>query len=224
MTRSWFRNVESRNNRTSLSIEFDVVERKKKEKRKSGESAPTFDAQGLGRFEEGGDVLLLDVDLAAVHELEDGADLGVLDVLEDDDGVGTGVLQEQRLEVAGTGGQHHLVALDRRAVDGQRHVGEGLRLQQLLEHRQQVRPVVVPAQAELLPSSRAAHPAVLLRSGPLFCFVFFCKFPFPARKKKKTATRCRYSRCYQGRHPTNEGSILDRRVIPKPWRSTINEG
>jgi len=62
----------------------------------------------------------------------------------------TGILEKERLEVGGTGGQHHLVALDRSAVDGQRHVREGLRLQQLLEHGQQVAPVIVPAQTVLL--------------------------------------------------------------------------
>ena len=110
----------------------------------------TFDAESLCDFEERGQLFLGHVDLSAVHVLEDGPDLGVLDVLEDDDGVRAGVVQEQRLEVAGTGGQHHLVALDGRPVDGQRDVSEGFRLKQLLEHRQQVRAVVVPAQAVLL--------------------------------------------------------------------------
>ena len=110
----------------------------------------TFDSEGFGGFEEGADVFLGDADLAAVDELEDGPQFCVLDVFEDDDGMGAGVLQEQRLEVGRTGGQDDLVALDRRPAHGQRHVRQRLGLQQLLEDTQQVRSVVVPAQAVLL--------------------------------------------------------------------------
>lgn len=129
----------------------------------------SLDSQGFGHFEERRKLLLGDVDLTAVHVLEDGPDLGVLDVLEDDDGVRAGVLQEQRLEVGRASGQHHLVALDRSPADGQRHVRKGFRLQQLLENRQQIRAVIVPAQAILLAVVRQSSRrivVVVVAAGP----------------------------------------------------------
>ena len=60
------------------------------------------------------------------------------------------VLHEEGLKVGGASGQYHLVAFDRGVVAGDRHVTEGFRLKQVVQHVKQVVPVVVPAQAEHL--------------------------------------------------------------------------
>lgn len=44
----------------------------------------------------------------------------------------------------------YLVCLQGLSFDGQRHIGEGFRVQELIEHRQQVCLVVVPPQTESL--------------------------------------------------------------------------
>ena len=101
------------------------------------------------------------VDLSLVHVVQDDLDLLDLDVLEKDDGVLARVLHEEALEVGGAGREDHLVALDGGVLAGQRHVAERLRLQQLVQHRQQVVAVVVPAQAVLLRlGSRHRHPGL----------------------------------------------------------------
>jgi len=122
----------------------------------------SFYLQGLSDLEEACELVLGDVDLAPVHVLEDGLHIRVADVLEHDDRVGTGDLEEQRLEVGRTGGQHHLVALNGGTFAGQRAVSERFTLQQLVEHGQQVGPVVVPAQAVLLRSAPHLAAAALL--------------------------------------------------------------
>ena len=109
-----------------------------------------LDSQGFGHFEERRKLLLGDVDLTPVHVLENGADLGVLDIFEDDDGMRAGILQEQRLEVRGTSGQHHLVAFDGSAAHCQRHIRKGFRLKQLLKDGQQIGAMIVPAKTVLL--------------------------------------------------------------------------
>ena len=95
-------------------------------------------------------LLLLNVDLSLVHVVQDGPDLLVLDVLEEDDGVLARVLHEELLEVGAACREDHLVAFDGGAVAGQGHVAEGLGLQQVVQDRQQVVPVVVPSQAKHL--------------------------------------------------------------------------
>ena len=125
----------------------------------------TFDPEGFSGFKEGAHVFLSDADLTAVDELENGAQFGVLDVFEDDDGMRARVVKEQRPEVTGTSGQHDLVALDGSSSHGQCYVGQCLRLEQLLEHTEKIGTVVVPAQAVLL-TSASAHPisALYIRS------------------------------------------------------------
>ena len=95
-------------------------------------------------------LLLRHVDLALVHVVEDGADVVVLDVLEEDDRVVAHVLREQRLEVRGAGAEDDLVTLEAGAVAGDGDVAEGLRLEEVVEDGEQVGAVVVPPEAELL--------------------------------------------------------------------------
>lgn len=104
----------------------------------------------MGLVEQTWQLLLGDVDLPLVHVVEDGPDLLVLDVLEEDDGVLAVVLHEQLLEVRGARREEDLVALDGAAVAGQGDVAERLGLQEVVEHREQVVAVVVPPQAEHL--------------------------------------------------------------------------
>lgn len=88
-----------------------------------------LDFEGLGCLEEDSDLILSDGHLPAVDELEDGPQLGQLDVLEDDDGMaGTPVeaVQEEGLEVAGRGGQDDAMALDARALAAERDVRQCL--------------------------------------------------------------------------------------------------
>ena len=95
-------------------------------------------------------LLLRHVDLALVHVVEDGADVVVLDVLEEDDRVVAHVLREQRLEVRGAGAEDDLVTLEAGPVAGDSDVAEGLRLEEVVEDGEQVGAVVVPPEAELL--------------------------------------------------------------------------
>lgn len=125
---------------------------------------PGSHLEGFGNLEQAGELILRYIDLAAVHVLKDGLHVHVADVLEHDNRVRAGHLEEQRLEVGGARGQYHLVALDGRALACQGAVGESLALKQLVEYGQQIGAVVVPAQA------------VLLRSAPhLASTAFFTK-------------------------------------------------
>ena len=54
---------------------------------------------------------LSDIDLASVHKLQDGGEVGEGNVLQDDDGVLGGVLLQKVLEVGRTGTENHLVSL-----------------------------------------------------------------------------------------------------------------
>lgn len=154
-------------------------ERLEAEPRQTGRAARSLlreqalDFERLGRLEQRADLLLGDAHLAAVDELEDRLELGEPDVFEDDDGVllggpgsrAHGLVDEQRLEVAGARGQNDPVALDGRAAARQRHVGERLGLQQLVERAQQVAPVLVPAETVQLLRT-AAH---FQRESPSHC-------------------------------------------------------
>ena len=51
---------------------------------------------------------LRDVDLPAVHEVDELLDVRELDILEDEDGAALGVLLEHPLEVGGARGEHDL--------------------------------------------------------------------------------------------------------------------
>lgn len=96
---------------------------------------------------------VLDVDFAFVHEVDEGAQFREADVLQDDDGVAIRMVEEQGLEVAGARRENDLVCADRRALRArQRHVHQRLRLQQLIEHTQQVALMIVPPQAVMLTS------------------------------------------------------------------------
>ena len=63
-----------------------------------GSLRQTLDLEPLRGLEEGGQLLLGNVDLARVHELKNGGEVLDGDVLEDYDGVLGGVLLKQRLE------------------------------------------------------------------------------------------------------------------------------
>lgn len=102
-------------------------------------------------LEQGSQLILSNVHLSTVHVLENGLDLGVLDVLEHDDGMTAWQLGEERLKVGGTRRQHHLMALHGgTAVAGESNIGERLILQEFIEHSQQIRTMVVPPKAILL--------------------------------------------------------------------------
>jgi len=111
-----------------------------------------FDLEFLGGLEELGQLVLADVHLAGVHELEDGLQVAVRHVLEDDDRVLGRVLLQQSLEEGGAGGEHHLVRLARLAVAGERHIQEVLLGAEVLEGGDHVGLEVVPSQAVLLAS------------------------------------------------------------------------
>ena len=109
-----------------------------------------FDLETLGHLEEGAEVLLVDRDLPAVHELKKGLHLVVSNIPQEDDRVSVRGVVQERLKVGRAGGQNHLVGLQLKAVAGQGHVHEGLRVQEVLEHGQEVVLVVVPAKTVLL--------------------------------------------------------------------------
>ena len=71
----------------------------------------SLDLESLCDLEEGGEVVLVDGDLAAVHELEEGLDLVEPDVPQKDDGMAVGRVVQHRLEVGRAGREHHLVRL-----------------------------------------------------------------------------------------------------------------
>ena len=106
--------------------------------------------QPLGSLQKCRQLVLSHVDLASVHELQDGGQMGEGDVFEDDDGMLGGVLLQQSLEVGAAGGQDHLVSLAALAVAGNGHVTEGLLISQVLEGGHHVGLEVVPSQTELL--------------------------------------------------------------------------
>lgn len=91
----------------------------------------------FGGLEQRRQLTVLDVHLALVHELDEGAQLAEPDVLQDDDGMPAGMVDEQRLEVGGAGGQDYLVGAYRVALRaGQRHVDEALVPEKLAEYSQ----------------------------------------------------------------------------------------
>lgn len=137
----------------------------------------TLDLKAIGGAQERRQLLLRDVHLAGVHEFEDGLQVAVRDVLQDDDGMLGGVLLrtnwvykkrtnslsarphifaventhlEQRLEVRTAGGEHHFVRLARLALARERDICEALLVAQMPERHHHVRLVVVPFQEELL--------------------------------------------------------------------------
>ena len=97
------------------------------------------------------------LNLSSVDKVKDMLDVLQLDVgRHDDHGVLAGMLAEDHLEVGRGGAQDDLVSLD--GVRGvlvdisqdQRHVGEGLREEDLLEDRHHVGLVVSPLEVEEL--------------------------------------------------------------------------
>lgn len=109
--------------------------------------------QHLRGLQQTAQLLVRHVHLAAIHVLQDRLDFRELDVLQHHDRVAALQVGEQALEVSRARDQDHLVALDGAAVRGDGHVGEGLILQQLVEHVEEVRAMVVPAEAVLLRGS-----------------------------------------------------------------------
>ena len=71
----------------------------------------SLDLESLRDLQEGGEVVLVDGDLSAVHELEERLDLVEADVAQKDDGVAVGRVVQHRLEVGRARRQHHLVRL-----------------------------------------------------------------------------------------------------------------
>ena len=65
--------------------------------------------QRLGRLDEAGEAWLRDAGFALVHKVEDALHLPAEDVLEHDDRVFAGVVDENFLEVGGAGGEDDLV-------------------------------------------------------------------------------------------------------------------
>ena len=70
--------------------------------------------------------------------------------LQKHDGMFTGVLHEEFLEVVAGGREDDLVALEAASVAGEGDVSEGLGVEQPLEHREHVCLVLGPAEAEHL--------------------------------------------------------------------------
>jgi len=110
----------------------------------------TLDLETLGNLEEGGEVLLVNRHFSTVHELEESLHLVVADVLEEDYRVFVRGVVEHALEVGRTGGQDHLVGFQVEAITGNGHIHKGFMVEEVLEDRQEVVLVVVPAQAVLL--------------------------------------------------------------------------
>lgn len=116
----------------------------------------SLDFERFGGLEESADLLLSDAHLSPVDELENGLQFRQLDVFEDDDGMLLRraqvqiVVDEERLEVAGAGGQNDPVTLDGSTSARQRHIRQRFRLQQMIESSQQIRTVLIPAEAVLL--------------------------------------------------------------------------
>lgn len=70
---------------------------------------------------------VLHIDFPVVHELDESAELGEAHVLEYDDGVAGGVVDEEGLEVRGARAQDDLVGADGVPfAAGERHVHQGL--------------------------------------------------------------------------------------------------
>lgn len=84
--------------------------------------------------EEGREPVLVDADLSPVHEVEEAAHVAVGDVLQDDDGVFVGVVDEQRLEVGAARGEYHFVGAEELSFHGQRDVDETLVVEELVEY------------------------------------------------------------------------------------------
>ena len=112
------------------------------------------DPELLGGREEGREVLLVDVDLAAVHEVEYGRHVAVLDPVQEDHGLRVGVLLEHRSEERAAGGQDELVGPDGLSVGHQGDVEKVLVVSDLAEGPGDVGVEVVPLEA------------ILLRGGP----------------------------------------------------------
>ena len=85
----------------------------------------SLDPEQPGGLEQPGQPRVLDGDLAAVHEVDDEAEVGVADAAEDDGRVVAGVGRQQLLQEAAARRQEDLVALDGPPVGrGQRCVHE----------------------------------------------------------------------------------------------------
>jgi hypothetical protein len=117
--------------------------------------------QPLCCFEERRQLILRHVDLARVHELEDGRQVLEGDVFEDDDWVLGWVLLEKSFEVGRARREDHFVgsgpAFARLSIARERDVREGLLVAQVLEGRDHVGLEVVPSQTELLLVSGLGH-------------------------------------------------------------------
>lgn len=115
------------------------------------------DFEAFGDFQQRPDLLLADVDLPFVHELHDSLQFGPFDVLQNDNRVLAGVVEEQTLEIWTARRQNHFVGFDAVSVAGQRDVDEALALQKLIENVSQIALVIIPSEAKLL--RRGGRPA-----------------------------------------------------------------
>lgn len=121
-----------------------------------------LDFESFSYLQEGCQLVLSHIHLSSVHVLQDGLNLCILDVLENDYWVATRQVSKQTLEVRRAGSQHHLVALNRSpSFTCKSYICECLILKQLVEYGQQVAAVIIPPQA------------VLLRRCHLYCGIFY---------------------------------------------------
>lgn len=109
-----------------------------------------LDGQHLGRVQECGQCILLDVHLALVHVHDNRQQIVVFDVPEYDDRVLARILLENLLEVGAAGGQQHFVGANFAALAAQRHIAKVLLGPQRIECVRDVVGVVRPLQRELL--------------------------------------------------------------------------
>ena len=126
----------------------------------------SLDPEHLGDPEEGGEVVLGHGDLAPVHVVQQRPHLAHPHVLHRDDvthvntervsylekhdGMLARVVHEEVLEVVARRGEYDLVTLEAASVTGESDVGEGLGVEEPLEHGEHVGLVLGPPQAELV--------------------------------------------------------------------------
>jgi len=95
-------------------------------------------------------VVLLHVNLAMVHEVQDGSQVTRGNIPEHNDWVRGRVLLEKSLEGDGAGGEDDLVSLDLFPVTGDGHVHVVILVSQFLEGALDTLLEVIPPKAELL--------------------------------------------------------------------------
>ena len=86
------------------------------------------------------------VNLAVIHKVQDGGEVGIVHALQVDERLVVGVVGQDPPEEGRAGGQHHLVGLQlgRALIAAESHVEELAILAQFLERGRDVRLKVVP--------------------------------------------------------------------------------